>query len=114
MRRIAFTLVGLVGLVLCGSQVAMAHGHGGYHHPVGRQAYYNGFGGYGAGYRGYGVGYGGVGYGGVGYGGVGYGGVGYGGVGCAPVVGGYAAPYAYGYQQSGFGVSLPNFSLFVR
>ncbi len=102
MRRIAFTLVGFVALVLCGNQVAMAHGygHGGYHHPAARHVYHNNWGGgyvggYGLGYGGYGVGYGG-------------------GYGCGTGYGGYGVPYGYGYPQPGFGVSVPNFSLWVR
>jgi hypothetical protein len=100
MRRIAFTLVGLVGLVLCGSQVAMAHGFAhGHRYPVARHAYYGNFGpryvgGYGVGYAGYGVGYGGY--------------------GCNTGYAGYGVPYAAGYAQPGFGVSVPNFSLWYQ
>ena len=98
MRRIAFMLVGVAALVLCGNQVAMAHGysHGAYHHPVVRYGYPHYWGGgYAGGYRGYGVGYGG-------------------GYGCGAGYAGYGVPYGYGYPQPGFGVSVPNFSLWVR
>jgi hypothetical protein len=98
MRRIAFTLVGLVGLVVSGNQVALAHGHvHAYRSPVGHYANHWGgsyVGGYGVGYGGYGAGYGGY--------------------GCGPRYAGYAAPYGYAYPQPGFSLSVPNFSLFVR
>ncbi len=95
MRRILLTLVGL-GMFLCGTNVAMAHGpHYGYRHPVARHAYYPGYPRWGVGYApGYAAGYA-PGYTpgcGVGYGG-GYGGA------------------AYGYPQAGIGFAGRNFSL---
>ncbi|MBI3839367.1 MAG: hypothetical protein HY288_15720 [Planctomycetia bacterium] len=102
MRRIVFSLVGFVALVLCGNQVAMAHDycHWGYHNQFPHYAYRNWGGAYVAGYGGYGLGYGGY--------------DGYGGYGCGPRYAGYVAPYGYGYPQPAFGVSVPNFSLWFQ
>lgn len=89
MRRIMLTLVGL-GMFLCGTNVAMAHGpgHHAYYRPVARHAYYPGHARWGVGYApGYVAPYApgcGVGYGAV----------------------------TYGYPQAGFGVAGRNFSLY--
>jgi hypothetical protein len=95
MRRIVLTLVGL-GMFLCGTNVAMAHGysHHGHGAAYGHHAYYGGHGGWGVGYAPVPI------YGSYGCGN-GYAGYGYGG-------------YGYGYPPAGIGVAGRNFSLWFQ
>lgn len=93
MRRIVLTLLGL-GMFLCGTNVAMAHGYSRHGHgaPYGHHAYYRG-----AYYGGYGVGYAPAPI--------------YGGYGCASGYG-YGG-YGYAYPPAGFGLAGRNFSLWL-
>jgi hypothetical protein len=97
MRKLMLTLVGVGMLVLCGGQIAQAHGPGHHGHGWGPRPAY----GYYHGPRGY-------------YGSYYRGGYGYGWSSPYYAAVPYPYPYIYAYPAPGLGVATRNFSFFVQ